>query len=63
LEEAAESYRAAVRIREQVLSEEPTNTAYRRSLLIGYGNLGDILGALMGESLGDTAGAEAAFDG
>jgi tetratricopeptide (TPR) repeat protein len=61
LKEGADQYRASVAIREQLLEEEPGNAEYRRGLQIGYVNLGDVLGYRQGESLGDNAGAVAAF--
>jgi hypothetical protein len=53
LEETAASFRAAVQIREQLVEEEPDNVEFRRDLLVGLGNLGDILGFRTGENLGD----------
>jgi tetratricopeptide (TPR) repeat protein len=61
LEKAVSSFRESVANREALVSAEPNNTQYRRQLLISYGHLGDVLGFRIGESLGDTAGAAAAF--
>ncbi|MEP7365920.1 MAG: serine/threonine-protein kinase [Acidobacteriota bacterium] len=61
LDEAAANYRSAIEARESLVSEDPNNVSYRRVLMVGYGNLGDVLGFRPGENLGDTAGAVAAF--
>jgi tetratricopeptide (TPR) repeat protein len=61
LEDAVESYRKAIAIREQLVAEEPNNIEFRRNLLVAYGNLGDVLDYRLGQNLGDTRGAAAAF--
>jgi len=61
LEEAAESYRAAIAIRAQLVVDAPDHTAFRRNLMVSYGTLGDVLGFRTADNLGDTAGATAAF--
>jgi tetratricopeptide (TPR) repeat protein len=61
LEMAAASYRAAIEVREQLVSEDPDNVSCRRDLMVGYGSLGDVLGSRTSGNLGDTAGAAAAF--
>jgi serine/threonine protein kinase len=61
LDEAADYYRKSIAIREQLVEEEPNNIEFRRNLLVAYGNLGDVLGYRLGQNLGDTAGAAAAF--
>jgi tetratricopeptide (TPR) repeat protein/predicted Ser/Thr protein kinase len=62
LEETAESYRRAISIREDLVRDDSRNAAFRRSLMIGYGTLGDVLGGRTGENLGDVQGAAAAFE-
>lgn len=62
LSDAAESIRASIAVREQLVAEEPDNIDYRRQLLIGYGHLGDLLGFRSGENLGDLGGAAVAFE-
>jgi len=61
LEEAAMAHREAIALGEQLASEEPQNVAYRRDLMLSYSRLADILGARMGENLGDFPGAEQAL--
>jgi tetratricopeptide (TPR) repeat protein len=61
LPESAEQFRAGIAIREQLVADAPDNVDYRHNLMIGYGNLGDVLGFLLGHNLGDVAGSQAAF--
>jgi tetratricopeptide (TPR) repeat protein len=61
LAESADSFRAAVAIRERLVRDEPNNAAFQRNLLVSYGSLGDVLGYRLGENLGDLHGAEAAY--
>jgi tetratricopeptide (TPR) repeat protein len=61
LQDAADSYRRSVELRERLVDEEPTNTEYRRNLLVSYGILGDVLGYRAGENLGETQAAADAF--
>jgi tetratricopeptide (TPR) repeat protein len=61
LEEAAANYRIAIDIREHLMREDPNTLTYRRNLIVGYGNLADILGARLGSNLGDVPGAETAL--
>jgi len=62
LDEAAASFTRAADVREALVREAPTNVDYRRSLMVSYGSLGDVLGARPGENLGDVAGAATAFE-
>ena len=61
LESAVEAFRKSAAIRERIVAQEPNNLEFRRNLMVSYGNLGDILGYRVGENIGDTAGAGAAF--
>ena len=61
LEDAAASFRQSVAIREQVVRADPENINFQRDLMIGYGQLGDVLGFRAGSSLGDAKGAADAF--
>ena len=61
LEEAAAILRASVDMREQLVKEDPNDVSERRNLMVGYGNLGDLLGVHLGMNLGDTAGGAAAI--
>jgi tetratricopeptide (TPR) repeat protein len=58
--EAVISFKASIAIREQLVRDEPDNLSWRRTLMISYGNLGDVLG-FRTENLNDPAGAVAAF--
>ena len=62
LEQAADAFRAAIAIRERLVEGQPGDAEFRRSLMIAYGNLGDVLGFRTGQNLGDVAGAIAAFE-
>ena len=61
LEAAAASMRQVVAVREALARDAPQNGALRRSLMIAYGTLGDVLG-YRPENLGDLAGALEAFE-
>ncbi len=61
-EEAAASFTRSAALREVLVREAPTNVNYRRSLMVSYGGLADVLGARSGENLGDVAGATAALE-
>ncbi len=62
LEEAAAAYARSVAVRELLVRDAPTNVTYRRSLMVSYGNVADVLGARTGENLGDVDGATAALE-
>jgi tetratricopeptide (TPR) repeat protein len=62
IERAAEAFRAAIAIRERLVDTAPGDGELRRSLMIAYGNLGDVLGFRTGQNLGDVAGAIAVFE-
>ena len=53
LAEAADSFRAAVAIRERLVQDEPNHADIQHNLMISYGGLGDVLGYRLGENLGD----------
>jgi tetratricopeptide (TPR) repeat protein len=57
LELSAQSYREMVKLREQLVREQPGNTGYRRNLMVGYGHLSDALGPPRSNGLGDLDGA------
>jgi len=59
---AEKSYRSALVARQRVVDLEPNNTTYRRSLLLAYGHLGDILGPPETRGLGRLPDALEAFD-
>jgi tetratricopeptide (TPR) repeat protein len=61
LSEAIDHYDASIRIREQLVAESPNNLEFKRELMVSYGDLGDVLGYQTGRSVGDEAGAAAAF--
>jgi serine/threonine protein kinase len=61
LELAAQTYREALAIRERLVKEHPENTSYRRLLLITYGHLGDALGPLTANGLGQLPESVEAF--
>ncbi|MBL8135505.1 MAG: serine/threonine protein kinase [Acidobacteria bacterium] len=62
LEEAAASFARSASVREDLVRDAPTNINYRRSLMVSYGSLADVLGARAGENLGNIAGATAALE-
>ncbi len=62
LEDAAASFARSAAVREELVRDAPTNVTYRRSLMVSYGSLADILGARSGENIGDIAGATAALE-
>jgi tetratricopeptide (TPR) repeat protein len=56
-----EQYLRCVGLRENLLKNHPNDVVYQRSLMIGYGHLGDTLGSPVAYNLGDTAGALAYY--
>ncbi len=62
LEDAAASFARSAAVREELVRAAPTNVTYRRSLMVSYGSLADVLGARSGENIGDIAGATAALE-
>ncbi|HUU35754.1 MAG TPA: serine/threonine-protein kinase, partial [Vicinamibacterales bacterium] len=62
LADAASSFARAVEVREVLARAQPNDVEVRRALMVSYGSLGDILGYRLGENLGDTAAAAAAFE-
>jgi tetratricopeptide (TPR) repeat protein len=54
-------YRRAIDLGRKAVSAEPLNTAYRRNLTLSIISLGDVLGSPFHINLGDTHGAEAAY--
>lgn len=61
LEKAGAAYRAAVATREQIVRDDPTAGSRRRTLMLAYGHLGDVLGPPRAGGSGDLEGAAAAF--
>jgi tetratricopeptide (TPR) repeat protein len=59
---AAQTYRESLAIREQLVTEHPENTSYRRLLLITYGHLGDALGPPDTNGLGQLPESVKAFE-
>jgi serine/threonine protein kinase len=55
--EALGFYRQAAEVREAINRKNPRNTKFQRSLIIGYGHVGDMLGNPFTGCLGDYAGA------
>ncbi|MCC6992758.1 MAG: serine/threonine protein kinase, partial [Acidobacteria bacterium] len=62
LDDAAASFARSAAVREDLVRDAPTNVNYRRSLMVSYGSLADVLGARSGENIGDIAGATAALE-
>ena len=62
LELSARTYRASLQIREQLVRDHPEVTTYRRQLLITYGHLGDTLGPLEANGLGQLPESVEAFE-
>ena len=62
LELSAQTYRAALKIREQLVRDHPENASLRRLLLITYGHLGDVLGPPASNGLGQLADSVEAFE-
>jgi tetratricopeptide (TPR) repeat protein len=62
LTDAIDLFQSGIRIREQLVAEDPNNSEFRRKLLVSYGNLGDVLGYQPGRNVGDLPGAAAAFE-
>jgi len=62
IEDAAASFARSAAVREELVRDAPTNINYRRSLMVSYGSLADVLGARAGENLGDVVGATAALE-
>jgi len=62
LELAAQTYRAALEIREQMVRDHPENAGYRRLLLITYGHLGDALGPASANGMGQLPQSIQAFE-
>jgi tetratricopeptide (TPR) repeat protein len=54
-------YRRAAEIREMILARNPRNTKFQRSLMIGYGHIGDVLGNPFMGCLGDYRGSQEYF--
>jgi eukaryotic-like serine/threonine-protein kinase len=61
LDEALAHYRKAVEVTEQLLAQNPTSVELRRTLIVNYSHVGDVLGNPELPNLGDAAGAERAF--
>jgi tetratricopeptide (TPR) repeat protein len=61
LREAAQHYERAVAIGERLVQLEPDSVNRRRSLMIAYSHVGDVLGLPSLPNLGDAAGAEAVY--
>lgn len=57
LQESLDYYRRAAEVREAIYRRNPRNTKYQRSLMIGYGHVGDVLGSPFTGCLGDYRGA------
>jgi tetratricopeptide (TPR) repeat protein len=57
LQESLLYYRKAAEVREAIYRKNPRNTKYQRSLMIGYGHIGDVLGNPFTGCLGDYRGA------
>jgi tetratricopeptide (TPR) repeat protein len=57
LQESLVYYRKAAEVRESIYRRNPRNTKYQRSLMIGYGHVGDVLGNPFTGCLGDYRGA------
>jgi serine/threonine protein kinase len=57
MQEALGFYRKAAEVREAIYRKSPRNTKYQRSLIIGYGHVGDMLGNPFTGCLGDYEGA------
>jgi eukaryotic-like serine/threonine-protein kinase len=62
LSQAEQTYRSALAIRERLVADYSNNTTYRRTLLIAYGHLGDILGLPEVHGLGRLPEAVEAYD-
>ena len=54
---ALENFLRCVALREGLVKTHPNDVVYKRSLMIGYGHVGDILGSPIAYNLGDSAGA------
>ena len=61
LEDAAASFRESVALREGLVARDVNNASFKRTLMVSYGNLGDVLGYRTG-NLGDFAGARAVLE-
>jgi serine/threonine protein kinase len=57
LREALDRFRKAAEVREAIYQKNPRNTRIQRSLMIGYGHVGDVLGSPFTGCLGDYRGA------
>ena len=62
LEESLVYYRKAAEVREASYRKNPHNTKFQRSLMIGYGHIGDTLGNPFTGCLGDYRGALDYYD-
>jgi tetratricopeptide (TPR) repeat protein/predicted Ser/Thr protein kinase len=60
-EAAVASLRESLVLREDVVRRDPNDVQLSRDLMIGYGQLGDVLGFRNGSNLGDVKGAADAF--
>jgi eukaryotic-like serine/threonine-protein kinase len=58
---AAENLRPSIALREQAAKAMPGDPQLERDLMIGYGQLGDVLGFRAGSNLGDSKGSAEAF--
>lgn len=58
--EAAQYFRRSAAVREALVAAAPDNANFKRSLMVSYGNLGDVLGYRV-ENLGQPRGAIEAF--
>jgi tetratricopeptide (TPR) repeat protein len=61
LPEALQSFRQGVDEMEKLTRQSPENITWRRDLLLGYGHVGDALGATGSPNLGDPSGALQAY--
>jgi hypothetical protein len=61
LQDGLDHYRRAVTQMERLTGFEPANVSYQRELMYAYAHVGDALGSPYMPSLGDTAGAIAAY--
>jgi tetratricopeptide (TPR) repeat protein len=61
LRESLKYYRRSITLRERLLERNPADVLMRRSLMIGYGNMGGALGSPFYANVGDTAGAQEAY--
>ena len=58
---ALEHHLQCVALREGLVESHPNDVVYKRSLMIGYGHVGDMLGSPIAYNLGDSEGARAYY--